>query len=168
MPRFPNHERRFFSKINSKTKTPVHAVWFIVFFSMCLNLVGFGSILTISAIFAITAPALDLSYVAVIVARNIYSKSMPFQEGPYTLGRWQKPVNAIACIWVFFISVILMFPTMIPITVANMNYAVAVAVGIAFFALAWWYAGARKRYFGPKTQNLLLLSQSDEEQRLHG
>jgi amino acid transporter len=136
---------------------------------MVLNLIGFGSVLTIFAIFAITAPALDLSYVAVILARNIYSKSLPFQPGPYTLGKWQKPVNAIACTWVFFISVILMFPTMLPITAANMNYAIAVAAGIAFFALTWWYAGARKRYFGPKTQNLLLLSSDcDEEQRLAG
>lgn len=140
-------------------------MWLIVLLSILLNLIGLGSTLTILSIFAITAPALDLSYAAVILARNIYSKSLPFQPGPYTLGRLQKPVNAVACTWVFFISVVLMFPTMRPVTVLNMNYAVAVAAAIAVFALGWWWAGARKVYTGPRTQELLQRLGGDEEQR---
>jgi hypothetical protein len=119
-------------------------VWLIVIFSIALNLIGIGSTLTIVAIFNITAPALDMSYATVILARNIYSHRIEFRPGPYTLGRWQKPLNYITIAWVFFISVVLLFPTLRPVTATNMNYAVAVAGFIAIFSLGWWWAGARR------------------------
>lgn len=68
---------------------------------------------------------------------------------------WQKPINAIAVTWVGFISVVLMFPTLRPVTKENMNYAVAVAAGIAVFSLSWWWGGARKTYVGPRTREIL-------------
>lgn len=154
---------KFFSKVNGTTKTPVNAVWLIVTFSCALNLIGIGSTLTIVAIFNITAPALDLSYATVILARNIYSSRIKFQPGPYTLGKWQKPLNAITCTWVFFISVILLFPTIRPVTALNMNYAVVVAAFIGVFSLVWWWAGARKTYTGPRTQDLLVVVPDDED-----
>lgn len=119
-------------------------MWLVVIFSIILNCIGLGSLETIVAIFNVTAPALDLSYVAVILARNIYASKIDFRPGPYVLGRFQKPVNAISVIWVFFISVVLLFPTVTPVTAANFNYAVAVGGAIAIFAWGWWWAGARK------------------------
>jgi hypothetical protein len=111
-----------------------------------------------------------MSYATVILARNIYAHRIEFRPGPYTLGRWQKLINAITCAWVFFISVVLLFPTVRPVTAANMNYAVTVAGFIGIFSLGWWWAGARKyvlfsllccytdicrTYTGPRTQHLL-------------
>ncbi|KUJ15073.1 amino acid transporter [Mollisia scopiformis] len=153
---------KFFSKVNATTRTPVNAVWLIVAFSCALNLIGIGSTLTIVAIFNITAPALDLSYATVILARNIYASRIEFRPGPYTLGRWQTPLNAVTCTWVFFISVILLFPTIRPVTATNMNYAVVVAGVIALFSLGWWWAGARKTYTGPRTQDLLVVVPTEE------
>lgn len=88
--------------------------------SIALDCVGIGSTQTVVAIFSITAPALDLSYVAVILAHNVYRKRVQFIEGPYTLGKWGIPVNWIAICWVFFISVVLFFPTTRPVTSYNM------------------------------------------------
>ncbi|KAH8593803.1 amino acid/polyamine transporter I [Bisporella sp. PMI_857] len=155
------------SKVNERTRTPVNAVWLIVFFSIALNLIGIGSTQTIVAIFNITAPALDISYAAVILARNVYAHRITFRPGPYTLGKWQKPLNLITCAWVFFISVVLLFPTVRPVTAVNMNYAVAVGGFIALFSLGWWWAGARNTYTGPRTQELLHVvpnSESREEE----
>lgn len=56
----------------------------------------------------------------------------------------RKPLNGIAVTWVFFISVVLLFPTIRPVTAENMNYAVVVGAAIALFAWGWWWAGARK------------------------
>ncbi|KAH7383126.1 amino acid/polyamine transporter I [Cadophora sp. MPI-SDFR-AT-0126] len=145
----------FFAKVNKVTNTPINAVWLIVAFACCLTLIGIGSTQTIVAIFNITAPALDLSYAFVILARNYYSSRITFVAGPFTLGKWQKPMNTVAVTWVFFISVVLMFPTVRPVTSTNMNYAVVVASFIAVFSLGWWWAGARKTYTGPKTKDLL-------------
>ncbi|MCJ1388003.1 hypothetical protein MMC18_000847 [Xylographa bjoerkii] len=142
-------------KVNAYTRTPINAVWLVVFFSSCLNLIGIGSTQTVVAIFNITAPALDLSYIAVIIAHLVYEHRVKFVEGPYTLGALGKPINAVAICWVSFISVVLFFPTARPVTAANMNYAVAVAGFIALFSLSWWWIGARKKYTGPRTKDIL-------------
>jgi hypothetical protein len=142
---------RFWSKVNDYTHTPVNAVWLVVGFCTCLDLIGIGSTLTITAIFNITAPALDISYIAVIIAHRWYEGKVQFHPGPYTMGRWSKPVNAIAVTWVIFISVVLFFPTMKPVKADNMNYAICVAAFIGLFSTVWWYAGARKTYVGPRT-----------------
>ncbi|RDW68079.1 amino acid transporter-4 [Coleophoma cylindrospora] len=155
---------KFWSKVNSVTSTPLHSVWLVVVFSCLLNTIGIGSTQTITAIFNITAPALDISYATVILARNIYSSRIKFVPGPYTLGKWQKPLNWITIVWVFFISVVLLLPTERPITVLNMNYAVVVGAAIAVFSFGWWWAGARNTYSGPKTQDLLEIPPQEDEE----
>lgn len=145
----------FWSQVNNLTNTPVNAVWLVVVFCSCLDLIGIGSTLTIVAIFNITAPALDISYIAVIIAHRWYEGQVKFHPGPYTMGRWSKPVNAIAVTWVCFISVVLFFPTVKPVTPQNMNYAICVAAFIGFFSMIWWYAGARKTYTGPRTNDII-------------
>lgn len=153
-----------FSRISPLTQTPLFAVWLVVLFSSALNLIGIGSTLTIVAIFNITAPALDLSYATVILARNVYEKRIEFRPGPYTLGEWQKPLNATTCSWVFFISIVLLFPTIKPVTKENMNYAVVVGAVIGVFSLGWWWGGARRRYKGPETKEILTLVAGEEEE----
>ncbi|KZF21759.1 amino acid permease, variant [Xylona heveae TC161] len=152
----------FWSKVNQVTRTPVYAVWLVVILSTCLNCIGIGSSQTVVAIFNITAPALDLSYIAVILARRVYERQVKFIDGPYSLGRWGLPINAVAISWVCFISVVLFFPPTKPVTAANMNYAVCVAAFIGVFALSWWWIGARKKYTGPRTKDLLQLVPTDD------
>ncbi|KAJ9201891.1 hypothetical protein DTO164E3_3329 [Paecilomyces variotii] len=143
------------SKVNQYTHTPVNAVWFVVFFSVCLNCIAIGSTQTATAIFNVTAPALDLSYISVILAHQIYKKRVKFIEGPFTLGKWGTPLNLIAITWVLLISVILFFPPSKPVTAANMNYAICVAAFIAIFSLVWWWASARWKYTGPRTNDII-------------
>ncbi|PQE26585.1 Amino acid polyamine transporter I protein [Rutstroemia sp. NJR-2017a BBW] len=90
---------KFWALINPHTHTPLNSVWLIVLLTCLLNTIAIGSTSTIVAIFNITAPALDCSYAAVILARNIYASRIKFIPGPYTLGAWQKPLNTIACTW---------------------------------------------------------------------
>ncbi|KAF2402329.1 amino acid transporter [Trichodelitschia bisporula] len=154
------------SKVNTVTHTPVNAVWLVVTFCSCLNLIGIGSTQTIVAIFNITAPALDLSYIAVIVAHRVYENTVPFIEGPYTMGRWSRPVNTVAVVWVLFISVVLFFPPVRPITATNMNYAVCVAGVIALVSMTWWFVSAKHKYTGPRTKELLIEIPADDPEDL--
>ncbi|KAK5249244.1 polyamine transporter tpo5, partial [Exophiala xenobiotica] len=135
---------RHLKKMNKYTQTPVFSVWAVVIVCCCLNLIALGSVQTINGIFGVTAPAMDLSYIAVIAGRLYYENKHPIAKGPFQLGRWQKPINYIAIVWTLFISVILFFPPANPVTAANMNYAVVIAGFIALFALCWWYLGAKK------------------------
>ncbi len=98
----------------------MNAVWLVVLFAIVLDCIGIGSTQTVVSIFNITAPALDLSYIAVIFARLVYEKRVTFIEGPFTLGKWGKPTNIVAITWVLFVSVVLFFPTVKPVTASNM------------------------------------------------
>jgi hypothetical protein len=159
--------RLFFSwprtlrKMNRYTQTPLYSVWVVVVFCCCLNLIALGSPQTINGIFGVTAPAMDMSYIAVIAARMFYNKKHPITPGPFNLGRFQQPINLIAIIWTCFISVILFFPPTYPVTVLNMNWAVVVAGFIALFALSWWYAGAKRYGHAPVTK-LFIDDNSDD------
>ncbi|KAF9251200.1 hypothetical protein DTO013E5_1789 [Penicillium roqueforti] len=146
---------KYLSKVNPRTHTPVNAVWFVVFFSVGLNCIAIGSTQTATAIFNITAPALDISYVSVILAHQLYKSKVKFIEGPFTLGRWGTSINYIAVVWVLFISTILFFPPQLPVTPANMNYAICVGGFIAAFALIWWWVAARGKYTGPQTNDII-------------
>ncbi|KAL6240068.1 hypothetical protein BDW75DRAFT_2070 [Aspergillus navahoensis] len=143
------------SKINPYTRTPVNAVWFVVLFAIALNCIAIGSTQTATAIFSITAPALDLSYVSVILAHRIYKHQVSFVEGPFTLGRWGRWINWVSVTWVLFISTVLFFPPHVPVTAENMNYAIFVGLFIAAFALMWWWIDARGKYTGPRTNEYL-------------
>ena len=156
---------KVWSKINKTTGTPVNAVWLVVFFCGSLNLIGIGSTETIIAIFNLCAPCLDLSYIAVLFAHLVYSEEVQFVEGPFTLGRFRKPMNILAIGWVLFISVVLFFPTTKPVTATNMNYAIVVAGFVGLFSLGWWWAGARKKYIGPRTQDIMELLRDEASER---
>ncbi|KAL4931217.1 amino acid permease [Aspergillus undulatus] len=143
------------SKINPRTQTPVNAVWFVVIFAIALNCIAIGSTQSATAIFSITAPALDLSYVSVILAHQIYKHQVSFVEGPFTLGRWGGYINWVSIVWVLFISTVLFFPPHVPVTGENMNYAIFVGAFIAIFALVWWWVDARGKYTGPRTNEYL-------------
>lgn len=134
----------------------------MVTFCSCLNLIGIGSSQTIIAIFNVCAPALDLSYIAVIIAHRVYEHRVPFIEGPYTMGAWSKPVNAIAVAWVIFISVVLFFPPIKPVTATNMNYAICVAGVTGVISLSWWFISARQYVLAssPKTVEVLFHADS--------
>ncbi|KAJ5338416.1 hypothetical protein N7452_005144 [Penicillium brevicompactum] len=154
---------KFLSKVNHRTHTPVNAVWFVVIFSICLNCIAIGSTQTATAIFSITAPALDFSYVSVILAHQLYKNKVKFIEGPFTLGKWGTPVNYVAVVWVSFISTILFFPPQLPVTPANMNYAICVGGFIAAFAMIWWWVAARGKYTGPQTDETIQEIPTEDE-----
>ncbi|ORY68387.1 amino acid permease [Pseudomassariella vexata] len=139
-------------KMNKYTQTPLYSVWATVIFCCLLNLIGLGGTQTINGIYGVTAPAMDLSYIAIIAARVYYEKEHPIAKGPFQLGRWQKLINCIAIAWVLFISTILFFPPSYPVTAVNMNYAVAIAGFIAIFALSGWLLSAKRYYTGPRVE----------------
>ncbi|EAW09541.1 amino acid permease [Aspergillus clavatus NRRL 1] len=145
----------YLSRVNKRTQTPVNAVWFVVVFSIGLNCIAIGSTQTATAIFSITAPALDLSYVSVILAHRLYKDKVKFVEGPFTLGKWGALLNWVSVTWVLFISAVLFFPPSLPVTAANMNYAICVGAFIAVFALVWWGVDARGKYTGPRTEDYI-------------
>ncbi|TVY48190.1 putative amino-acid permease [Lachnellula occidentalis] len=134
------------TKINSRTGTPIYAIWICVFFSIAINLIGLGSYAAISGVFNICAIALDWSYIIPILCKMCFGK---FEPGPWHMGPFSMAVNAWACLWTLFVSIIFLLPTAMPATADTMNYACVFLVFILLCALISWYAGGRKHYTGP-------------------
>lgn len=78
------------------------------------------------------------------------------------MGRWSKPVNAVAITWVVFISVVLFFPPSKPVTPTNMNYAICIAAFIMVVSMTWWFVSARKKYTGPRTKEIIIEIPTDD------
>ena len=72
------------------------------------------------------------------------------------MGRVSPFVNAWACLWTLFVSIIFIFPTVRPVTALTMNYAIAFLGLILLAALIWWYLGGRRYYTGPITEAVII------------
>jgi amino acid permease (GABA permease) len=134
------------TKINPITGTPLFAVWISVFWCIAINLIGLGSYAAISGVFNICAIALDWSYCIPIFCKLVFGK---FEPGPWHMGKFSFFINAWACIWTLFVSIIFILPTVRPVTPTTMNYASAFLVLILGFAALFWYISGRKYYTGP-------------------
>lgn len=148
-------DRGFFAKTNKKTHTPLRAVWLTTAVCVLPGLLHFASPVAASAIFSLTAMALDLSYVFPIFCRRYFANhpEVMFKPGPFFMGHgWLGIFCNFACIaWTFFICVIFSIPLSRTVTAETMNYASVITVGVIVLAYIWYYAGARKRYIGPQS-----------------
>lgn len=94
------------------------------------------------AITAINAVGMTPAYgIPVYLALRKGDRYVP---GPWTLGRWRRPIGWIAVIYVVVITVVFCLPQTSPVTAETFNYAggtLAVALGIAW--LTWITRGRR-------------------------
>ncbi|KAJ7626325.1 amino acid permease-domain-containing protein [Mycena polygramma] len=106
----------------SSNAVPVNAVWFVMFWSAILGLLGF-SVAALSSLAGL--------------------------PGPFSLGRWSTPIGAIAIAWVGFIVIVLLFPPGQETNSGSMNYAVLIVMAVFMFAAISWVTSAHKWFHGP-------------------
>jgi predicted neutral ceramidase superfamily lipid hydrolase len=86
---------------------------------IAINLIGLGSYIAIAGVFNVTAIALDWSYVIPIICKIFYGR---FEPGPWNMGKASFYVNAWACIWTVFVTIIFILPTVRPVTANNVSW----------------------------------------------
>ncbi len=101
------------------------------------------------AITSIAVIGLYISYVLPILLRLI---AKDFQPGPWHLGAWSRPIGIIAVLWVIFISVLFMLPTITPVTWVTFNYTPIVVLGTLIILVVWWMVSVRYWFKGPHVQ----------------
>lgn len=120
-------DRGFFGQNSSHTQTPLRAIVFTTLVSIIPGLLDLASPIAANAIFSLTAMALDLSYIIPIFLRRTFAHhpEVMFKPGPFYMGDGLLGYAAnYACIlWTLFVCVIFSFPTYLPVTPQNMNYA---------------------------------------------
>ena len=75
-----------------------------------------------------------------------------FEPGPWTLGRWSRPIGIIAIVWVAFITVLFMLPQVRPVSGSTFNYTPVAVLVVLGFAAIYWFASARRWFKGPQVQ----------------
>ncbi|THG98851.1 hypothetical protein EW026_g3410 [Hermanssonia centrifuga] len=141
-------DRGYFGHISRFTTTPIRAIWFTTIFAILPGLLDLASPIAANAIFALTAMALDLSYIIPIFLNHpeVHFKPGPFYMGDGWLG-WAANVTCI--LWTLFVCVIFAMPNYLPVTSENMNYASAITGGVVIISMLWYFAGGRRHYKGP-------------------
>ncbi|GAA5897682.1 hypothetical protein JCM6882_000067 [Rhodosporidiobolus microsporus] len=141
----------FFDHVEKRTATPVRTVWLAVLLAFILALPSLGSSVAFTAVTSIATIGLYVSYAIPIAILAISHEH--FQQnlrGPFSLGRWSRPVAIIAVCYVLFITVVFCLPTVTPIDSQTLNYT-PVAVGIVLvYVFGSWGLWARRWFVGPR------------------
>ncbi|MGP9016844.1 amino acid permease [Streptomyces sp. BR1] len=137
---------RWWHSVSLRTRTPVKAVWLAAACSLVLIIPGWWSHTAFTAIVSVNVVGLYLAYGVPIFLRL---RLDDFEPGPWNLGRYGRPVAAVAVIWIVLSSVLFMLPQTSPITTDNFNYAPIALGAVLVIATLWWFATARRRFQGP-------------------
>lgn len=144
----PGH--KFFHKVDAKRKSPIRTIWLACTLSFILGLPSLGSAVAFSAATSIATIGLYISYGIPIALRVIYRDD--FVRGPFHLGSFSYPVAIAAVMWIGFITIAFILPSLNPVNSQTLNYSI-VAVGIVFiYSVGFWLVSARKWYTGPIRQ----------------
>ncbi|WP_290050454.1 amino acid permease [Amycolatopsis solani] len=140
----------FWHKINKRTQTPTNAVWLAAGGALILALPYLWSATAYAAVTSIAVVGLYVAYVIPVFLRVRRGDS--FEPGPWSLGKWGKPVGIIATVWVVLIFFLFMLPQVSPVTVDSFNYTPIAFLVVLGGAALWWVLSARKWFTGPKVQ----------------
>jgi amino acid transporter len=101
-----------------RSETPVRAVWLCTALCIVIGLVGIGSRTAVAAIFSICAICHNFAYCVPIAYKHIYGT---FNRGPWHMGRASLAVDVVSLVWSAFLSVVLFFPPIRPVTPQNVG-----------------------------------------------
>jgi amino acid transporter len=141
---------KFWHRINPRTRTPTNSIWLAAVGAFILGLPYLFSYTAYAAVTSIAVIGLYIAYVAPVFLR--VRAGAKFQEGPWTLGRWSRPIGITATIWVVFIAILFMLPQAQPINISTFNYTPVVFLIVLGGAAIWWVVSAKHWFKGPKVQ----------------
>ncbi len=146
----------FWHRINPRTRTPTNSIWLAAVGAFILGVPYLWSPVAYFAITSIAVIGLYVAYIAPVYLR--LRAGDRFQPGPWTLGRWSRPIGIVATIWVVFIVVLFMLPQYLPQfdssgpVWADINFTPIVFL-VVLGGAALWYAVSAKNWFkGPRVQ----------------
>ncbi len=160
---FVNPVLRMIYAFSRDGAVPFHNVWHsldrgrtprnaIILAAVAAFILAIPTVWNFAAYVAVTSIATIGLYIAYALPILLRLFAKDFKPGPWHLGAWSKPIGWIAVIWVVFISVLFMLPTVNPITAATFNYASVTVLGTLLIVGVWWLVSARNWFKGPIIQ----------------
>lgn len=124
---------------------PIWAIVISATFEAIWVAILFGSTEAFFTVLSVATIGLYISYL-IPIAVAIFRRNQLRDERFYSLGKWGLCCNITSSIYLLFCSIFFFFPSEMPATASNMNYA-CVAFGIiALLGLLCWFGGGRKYY----------------------
>jgi len=155
----------WFAYIDRRHNVPVRAVWLPVLVVMCLACLNIADAAAFQAFVALGSIGLFVSYfiaIGCMVHNRFQDYAAPL--GDWNMGRWGLPVNVFALVYTAWFTVWLAFPTYLPVTGENMNYASPIFLASMLFALVYWFLKGRTRWGGLNKDVVRLVVEKGELQ----
>ena len=142
----------FFSHITPWNKCPTRAVILTGTVTSLLALINIGSTTAFNAFLSLATIGFYFSYGIPIVLFLIrrFNKVDPIVFGPWRMGHMLGVItNVLAIMFCIFLVIFLPFPTVLPVTAQNMNYASPIFIGVILIALTDYVFRGHKKFVGP-------------------
>lgn len=135
------------AKVHQRWNVPIWALITAVIPMYVLSLIYIGSTTAFYAILSAFVMMQMVTYIVPIAL--LVSKGDSIELGPWQIGRFRYVVHSISLVWSVFLIVFTTFPTTLPVTAENMNYATVITGGLVVFAAIIYFVYARNRFDGP-------------------
>lgn len=146
--------------VHPKLKVPVWCILFVSGWVGCFGLIELGSSVALNAILSASLVFLQISYfvpIFLLLIRGDRAFNNYNNDAVWSLGKWRRPINAMALIFITVTTVVFLFPPFIPVTSASqMNFVVVVFGIVMVMCLATWLIDGRKHFNGPSDLNMRL------------
>jgi amino acid permease (GABA permease) len=140
----------FWHRINKRARTPTNAIMLATVGAFIL---GVPYLFNSTAYYAVTSIAVIGLYIAYVIPVFLRLRAGDrFQRGPWHLGRWSTPIGTIAVLWVVFITILFVLPTVNPINRDNFNYSIVAVGAVLLFSAGYWVLSAHRWFSGPRVQ----------------
>jgi amino acid transporter len=140
----------FWHRINKRTRTPTNSIWFAAVGAFLLGVPYLFNATAYAAVTSIAVIGLYVAYISPVFLR--LRAGSKFVEGPWTLGRWSRPIGIIGTIWVIVICLLFLLPQVLPITASTFNYTPLVFLIVLGGAGIWYFVSAKNWFHGPRVQ----------------
>ncbi|KAL2698461.1 hypothetical protein AAEP93_009849 [Penicillium crustosum] len=147
-----------FSRVHGRLEVPANALLLSWAGISGLALIYIGNETAFYGIASGVTVVMIFSYALPIFLRIIYGfEHTNLQPGPFTLGAWSMPINVFAACWCIYLIIFLCFPSVVPVTPENMNYAPLIfGASMLVAAGTWWVYGSRL-YLGVLSEEVSLI-----------
>ncbi|KAJ5389497.1 amino acid/polyamine transporter I [Penicillium cataractarum] len=141
----------FFARVDPTYKIPLRALFLVASCIFALSFIVIGSTAAFNAILSLSTLGLYISYliplVLLVVKRLTAPQDIP--QGTFSLGKLGLPMNLVAILFATYFAIFLPFPSTLPVTAENMNYAGPVLGFVMLFACGDWIVRGRHKWEGP-------------------
>jgi len=152
---YSTHSANNLDQVHPTFKLPLNALGLVCVTSFLLAIIYVVSTTAFNAIVSLQAFSLNVSYsppILFITLKKIRRQEIEY--GEFKLGRYGIPINLVALGYLFFVILWIPFPTELPVTGSNMNYAGPLLGALIIAALLDWTISGHKRFKIPVAQTL--------------